>query len=142
MKTSVITKKPTGLQKAGYPVFITKRIIKEALNNSSMNYQSTKKIKCDFIFFSIFSGLSATENGNTSMCCGNSELIRVSLINRVQAVFNCIKMGLLCADSRIKKAGKCNLAIFRGQTPLNTKVVEKLFYVQVPGDSVFCAGEP
>jgi len=61
-------------------LYMTKIIItKEALNNSSMNYQSTKKIKCDFIFFSIFSGLSATENGNTSMCCGNSELIRVSL---------------------------------------------------------------
>jgi len=52
---------------------------KEALNNSSMNYQSKKKIKCDFIFFFIFNGLSATENGNTSMCCGNSELTRVSL---------------------------------------------------------------
>jgi hypothetical protein len=73
MKTSVITKKPTGLQRAGYPVFITKRIIKEALNNSSMNYQSTNKIKCDFILFFIFNGLSATENGNTSMCCGNSD---------------------------------------------------------------------
>ena len=54
-------------------------IIEEALNNSSMNYQSTNRIKCDFILFFIFNGLSATENGNTFMCCGNSELIRVSL---------------------------------------------------------------
>jgi len=46
-----------------------------------MNYQSTNKIKCDFILFFIFNGLSATENGNTSMCCGNSELIRVSFMS-------------------------------------------------------------
>jgi hypothetical protein len=52
---------------------------REALNNSSMNYQSTKKVKFDFTFFFIFNGLSAIENGSTSMCCGNSELIRVSL---------------------------------------------------------------
>ena len=45
-----------------------------------MNYQSTNKIKCDFILFFIFNGLSATGNGNTSMCCGNSELIRITLI--------------------------------------------------------------
>jgi len=54
----------------------------EALINSSMNNQSTKKVKkvkCDFTFFFIFNGLSATENGSTSMCCGNFELIRVSL---------------------------------------------------------------
>jgi hypothetical protein len=31
-----------------------------------------------FVFF-IFNGLSAIENGGTSMCRGNSELIRVSL---------------------------------------------------------------
>jgi len=41
------------------------KLIEEALNNSTMNYQSKKKIKCDFIFFFIFNGLSATENGNT-----------------------------------------------------------------------------
>ena len=45
-----------------------------------MNYQNTNKIKCDFILFFIFNGLSATKNGNTSMCCGNSELIRVSFV--------------------------------------------------------------
>jgi len=44
-----------------------------------MNYQSTKKIKCDFIFFFIFNGLSATKNGSTFMCCGDFELIKVSL---------------------------------------------------------------
>jgi hypothetical protein len=54
-------------------------LFKEALINSSMNYQSTKKVKCDFTFFFIFNGLSAIENGGTSMCRGNSELIRVSL---------------------------------------------------------------
>ena len=32
---------------------------------SSMNYQSTKKVKCDFTFFFIFNGLSATENDST-----------------------------------------------------------------------------
>ena len=138
----MITKEPTRLQKAGYPVFITKIIIKEALDNSSMNYQSTNKIKCDFILFFIFNGISATENGNTFMCCGNSELIRVSLINRVQAVLNFSKMSQLCVEFQAKTAGKCNLAIIRGQTPLNTKFVEKLFYVQVSGDSVLCAGVP
>ena len=44
-----------------------------------MNDQSTNKIKCDFILFYIFNGLSAIENGNTSVCCENSELIRISL---------------------------------------------------------------
>jgi len=53
---------------------------KEALINSSINYQSTKKEKCDFTFFFIFNGLSAVENGSTSLCCGISELIRVSFI--------------------------------------------------------------
>jgi len=54
-------------------------LFREALIDSSMNNQSTKKVKCDFTFFFIFNGLSATKNGSTSMCCGNSELIRVSL---------------------------------------------------------------
>lgn len=76
------------------------------------------------------------------MCCGNSELISVSLINRVQAVFNFSKIGRLCSEFRAKTAGKCNLAIIRGQTLLNNKVVEKLIYVQMPGDSVLCAGVP
>jgi len=53
--------------------------ISEALINSSMNYQSTKKGKCDFPFFFIFNDLLVIENGSTSLCCGNSELIRVSL---------------------------------------------------------------
>ena len=44
-----------------------------------MNYQSTKKGKCDFPFFLIFNDLLVIENGSTSSCCGNSELIRVSL---------------------------------------------------------------
>jgi hypothetical protein len=52
---------------------------KEALNNSSMNSQSTKWMKCDFIHFFIFNGVTAIENGDTSMYRGNSELIRVSL---------------------------------------------------------------
>ena len=52
---------------------------KEALINSSMNSQSKKGIKCDFIPFFIFNGLSAIENGGTSMCRGNSELVRVFL---------------------------------------------------------------
>jgi hypothetical protein len=44
-----------------------------------MNYQSTKKGKYDFPFFFIFNDLLVIENGSTSLCCGNSELIRVSL---------------------------------------------------------------
>ena len=55
-------------------------ISREALINSSMNYQSTKKGKCDFPFFSTFNDLLVIENGSTSLCCGNSELIRVSFI--------------------------------------------------------------
>jgi hypothetical protein len=51
----------------------------EALINSSMNYQSTKKGKCDFPFFFIFNDFLVIENGSTSLCCGKSELIRVSL---------------------------------------------------------------
>ena len=66
-----------------------KALFLEVLNNSSMNYQNTNKIKCDFILFFIFNGLSATENGNTSMCCGNSELIRVSLnLNFVELLYD------------------------------------------------------
>ena len=55
-------------------------LFNEALINSSMNYQSTKKGKCDFPFFIIFNDLLVIENGSTSLCCGNSELISVSLI--------------------------------------------------------------
>jgi len=57
----------------------TNNNLKEALINSSVNDQSTKKIKCDFAFFFIFNGLPAIEYGSTFLCCGNSELIRVSL---------------------------------------------------------------
>jgi len=53
----------------------------EALINSSLNYQSTKKAKCDFAFFFIFNDLPAIENGGTSMCRRNSELIRVSFVS-------------------------------------------------------------
>ena len=53
--------------------------IQEALIHSSMNDQSTKKVKCDFTFFFIFNGLTAIEYGSTSLCCGNAELIRTSL---------------------------------------------------------------
>jgi len=37
-------------------------------DNSSMNYQGMKKTKCDFAFFFIFIGLTASENGSTSLC--------------------------------------------------------------------------
>ena len=47
--------------------------------DETSNYQSTKKVKCDFTFFFIFNGLTAFEYGSTSLCCGNSELNRVSL---------------------------------------------------------------
>ena len=50
--------------------------------HSSMNDQSTKKVKCDFTFFFIINGLTAIDYGSTSLCCGNAELIRVSLIKR------------------------------------------------------------
>jgi len=53
---------------------------KEALMNSPVNDQSPKKVKCDFAFFFIFNGLTAIEYGSTALCCGNAELIRVSLI--------------------------------------------------------------
>ncbi len=52
--------------------------VREALINSPLNYQSMKKAKCDFAFFFIFNHLSVTENGGTSLCRGNPELIRVS----------------------------------------------------------------
>ncbi len=55
-------------------------IFKEALINSSLKYQHKKKAKCDFAFFFIFNILSVIENGGTCLCCGNSELISVSLI--------------------------------------------------------------
>jgi hypothetical protein len=141
MKTSVITKKPTGLQKAGYPVFITKRIIKEALNNSPMNYQSTKKISA-ILSCSSFSMAYRPLKMATHPCVAETLAIRVSLVNRVQAVFNYSKIGRFCAGFRTKTAGKCNLAVIRGQTLLAKKIVEKLFYVQVSGDSVVCAGVP
>jgi hypothetical protein len=57
-------------------------------------------------------------------------------------VFNFSKIGQLCSEFRAKTAGKCNLAIIRGQTLLNTKFVEKQFYVEVSGDSVLSAGVP
>ncbi len=47
-----------------------------------MNYQGKKKAKCDFAFFFIFNHVSVIENGGTSLCRGNSELIRVSLTFR------------------------------------------------------------
>jgi len=53
--------------------------MKEALIHSSVNDQSTKKVKCDFTFFFIFKGLTAIEYGSTALYCGNAELIRVSL---------------------------------------------------------------
>ncbi len=53
--------------------------LKEALINSSLNYQRKKKAKCDFAFFFIFNDLSVIENGGASLCRRNSELIRVSL---------------------------------------------------------------
>jgi len=40
----------------------------EALNNSSMNYQSKNKSKCDFDLFFIFNNLPVIENGDTSLC--------------------------------------------------------------------------
>jgi hypothetical protein len=54
-------------------------IVREALNNSSMNDQSKNISKCDFDIFFIFNGLSAIENGGTSMCRGTSEFFRGSL---------------------------------------------------------------
>ncbi len=49
--------------------------------NSPLNYQGKKKAKCDFAFFFIFNHLSVIENGGTSLCRGNPEVIRVSLCN-------------------------------------------------------------
>lgn len=45
-------------------------VIREALKNSSMNDQGTSTIKNEFILLIIFNGASATEHGNTSLCCG------------------------------------------------------------------------
>ena len=75
--------------------------IREALINSSVNDQSTKKVKCDFTFFFIFNGLSTIENGSTSLCCGNSGLIRVSLA--IVKIFNDEMADYVVqrADSRI-----------------------------------------
>gem|GEM_PF-1762831 len=50
-----------------------------SLIDETNNDQSTKKVKCDFTFFFIINGLSTIENGSTALCCGNSELISVSL---------------------------------------------------------------
>jgi hypothetical protein len=44
-----------------------------------MNDQSKNISKCDFDIFFIFNGLSAIENGGTSMCRGTSEFFRGSL---------------------------------------------------------------
>lgn len=44
------------------------KIFKEALINSFMNDQSTKRVKCDFTLFFIFYGLLAIENVSTSLC--------------------------------------------------------------------------
>ena len=52
--------------------------VKEPLNNSSLNYSETKN-KSAILFFSHFQWLTATENGDTSMYRGRSELIRPSL---------------------------------------------------------------
>ena len=54
--------------------------MKKALLNSFMNYQSKKKVKCDFTFFFIFKGVVAIKNGSTSMCSGNSK-IKQSFLN-------------------------------------------------------------
>jgi|GEM_PF-5469396 len=54
-------------------------ISKEALNNSSVNYQSKNKSKCDFDLFFIFNNLAVIENGDTSLCRGTSEFFRGSL---------------------------------------------------------------
>lgn len=51
----------------------------EPLINSSMNESEDEKEKFDFSFSHIFNALERNENGSTSVYCGNSELIRVSL---------------------------------------------------------------
>ncbi|OGT29493.1 MAG: hypothetical protein A2W28_11645 [Gammaproteobacteria bacterium RBG_16_51_14] len=55
--------------------------IKEALNNSSMNYQGTKNKKCDFCFSHIINALLALIMATHPCVAGNSDLIRVSLKN-------------------------------------------------------------
>ncbi len=74
-KQRVVFSQPTILEQL--PDYLP--VIKGALSNSSMNNQSTEKIKYDFIFSSIFNDLSVIENDDTSMCRRNSKLIRVSL---------------------------------------------------------------
>jgi hypothetical protein len=48
-------------------------LYKEALNNSSVNYQSRKSEKRGFRFSSFFKHLRCLKNGGTSLCRGNSE---------------------------------------------------------------------
>lgn len=57
-------------------------------------------------------------------------------------MFNCRKISLISAEFRVKKAIKCNLVVPGGHAPENIKIVEKLFYVQVSGDSVMYAVVP
>ncbi len=68
---------------SGFPIanvsWDLERLFREALIDSSLNYQSKKKAKCYFALSFIFNHLSVIENGGTSLCRGNSELIRVSL---------------------------------------------------------------
>ena len=49
--------------------------VKKALNNSSMNDQSTPNKKCDFCLALIFNGLQPMKMLASSLCQGNSELI-------------------------------------------------------------------
>ncbi len=51
-----------------------------ALNNASLNCSETKK-KSAIFFFSHFQWSAATENGDTWMYRGRSELIRPSLVD-------------------------------------------------------------
>ena len=81
-----------------------------------MNYQSTKKGKCDFPFFFIFNDLLVIENGSTSLCCGNSELIRVSL--------EYLPQRFAASQERLKPRTSAD----RIQTPL----------VSPDGDILFC----
>jgi len=56
---------------------------KEALNNSSVNYQSKNKSKCDFDLFFMSNNLAVIEHGDTSLCRGTSEFFRGSLKTEV-----------------------------------------------------------
>jgi hypothetical protein len=58
------------LRLCGASIFLI--VVKEALINSSLNYQSTQNKKCDFCFAS-FSMITIIENGGTSLCRGNFE---------------------------------------------------------------------